>query len=268
MDIRQIALYLAGKLPPYYGESNLYRFSKKLKNFAPEQFTNNEMQFIQNQAKGVDEDVYFMILDDLHNELIVSVEGAKTMSDFYKLLEELWVPSVLYERGENNKKNNEQSSKKDEKNSSADKIYGAIIWWLDSDIKQYFFKWLQSLDYVAYLREMLIILSDYYNSLCKIKWLGDYWENDAVNRIFEKIPDLIVMQDVVLDTDDGKSEKEWMKSLLNGIFKKLRNVMMHNTQKNCALTDGDFVAYVMLINSALKDSKRYFPLPSAKKKHK
>ncbi len=65
MDIRKIALYLAGKLPPYYGTSNLYAFSKKLHSFASEEFTREEMLFIQQQAKNIDEEVYFMVIDSL-----------------------------------------------------------------------------------------------------------------------------------------------------------------------------------------------------------
>jgi hypothetical protein len=90
MDIRQIALYLAGKLPPYYGNSNLRSFTKVLRIFAPEEFTNEEMLFIQQQAKNNDEEVYFMILDDLREQATDTIEPhKKSKTDIIKLMQDL-----------------------------------------------------------------------------------------------------------------------------------------------------------------------------------
>jgi hypothetical protein len=65
MDIRKVAMYLAGKLPPYYGESNLRTFTKALRKYSREEFTNEELLFIQQQALNIDESFYFNVLDDL-----------------------------------------------------------------------------------------------------------------------------------------------------------------------------------------------------------
>lgn len=92
MDIRKISMFLAWKLPPYYGSSNLYAFTKALRNFAKEEFTNDEMTFIQTQAKWVDEEVYFMVLDDLwKNTQEEQVEWKKSKKDIVELLKTLWV---------------------------------------------------------------------------------------------------------------------------------------------------------------------------------
>lgn len=92
MDIRKISMFLAWKLPPYYGSSNLYAFTKALRNFAKEEFTNDEMTFIQNQAKWVDEEVYFMVLDDLWKTTPEEqIEWKKSRKDIVELLKSLWV---------------------------------------------------------------------------------------------------------------------------------------------------------------------------------
>ncbi len=92
MDIRKIAMFLAWKLPPYYWSSNLYVFTKALRKFAKEEFTNDEMTFIQQQAKWVDEEVYFMVLDDLwKNTVKVKVEWKKSQNDVTELLKSLGV---------------------------------------------------------------------------------------------------------------------------------------------------------------------------------
>lgn len=87
IDTRKIAMFLAWKLPPYYGDSNLYSFTKELRKIAPKEFTNDEMIFIQTQAKWVDEEVYFMIIDDLYK-----IDKNK----LYKLLNNLNIPSWIY----------------------------------------------------------------------------------------------------------------------------------------------------------------------------
>lgn len=96
MDIRKIAMYLAGKLPPYYGASNLRTFTKKLKLFASEEFTNDEMLFIQQQAKNVDEEVYFMVLDDLRKDATdVQELWKKSKNDIIDLLKDIGVPQEI-----------------------------------------------------------------------------------------------------------------------------------------------------------------------------
>lgn len=92
MDIRKISMYLAWKLPPYYWSSNLYAFTKALRNFAKEEYTNDEMTFIQTQAKWVDEEVYFMVLDDLWKSTPEEqIEWKKSKEDIVELLKSLWV---------------------------------------------------------------------------------------------------------------------------------------------------------------------------------
>ncbi len=92
MDIRKIALFLAWKLPPYYGSSNLYAFTKALRNLAREEYTNEEMTFIQQQAKWVDEEVYFMVLDDLWNNAVeTKITWKISKEDIIDLLIDLWV---------------------------------------------------------------------------------------------------------------------------------------------------------------------------------
>lgn len=65
MDIRKIALYLAGKLPPYYGESRRMVFIRALRDYAKEQYTNEELDFIDRQTKGNEENFYWSILKDI-----------------------------------------------------------------------------------------------------------------------------------------------------------------------------------------------------------
>jgi len=96
MDIRKIALFLAGKLPPYYWNSNLYKFSKALKRLAPEEFSNDEILFIQQQAKNIDEEVYFMVLDDLWtNTIDKREEGKISKQDIIEMLQKIWVPNEV-----------------------------------------------------------------------------------------------------------------------------------------------------------------------------
>lgn len=96
LDIRQIALYLSGKLPPYYGDSNLRSFTKQLRIFAPQEFTNDEMLFIQQQARNIDEDIYFTVLDDLWQEAKDTLEpNKKSKQDIIQLIQNLWVPKEL-----------------------------------------------------------------------------------------------------------------------------------------------------------------------------
>jgi hypothetical protein len=85
-DIKKISMYLAWKLPPYYWNSNLRSFTKALRSFAKEEFTNDEMIFIQTQAKWIDEKVYFMVLDDLY----------KNKNDIIGIFEKLNIPKELY----------------------------------------------------------------------------------------------------------------------------------------------------------------------------
>lgn len=99
-------MFLAWKLPPYYGSSNLYAFTKALRNFAKEEFTNDEMTFIQNQAKWVDEEVYFMVLDDLWKTTPEEqIDWKKSRKDIIELLKSLWVnDEVLGIEGKEEKK--------------------------------------------------------------------------------------------------------------------------------------------------------------------
>jgi hypothetical protein len=85
-------MFLAWKLPPYYWSSNIYAFTKALRKFAKEEYTNDEMNFIQQQAKWIDEEVYFMVLDDLwKNILDEKIEWKKSRDDIIELLRWLWV---------------------------------------------------------------------------------------------------------------------------------------------------------------------------------
>jgi hypothetical protein len=96
MDIRKISMYLAWKLPPYYGSSNVYAFTKALRRFAKEEYTNEEISFIQTQAKWVDEEVYFLVLDDLWNSLWEEkIEWKKSRKDVIELLQWLWVKNEV-----------------------------------------------------------------------------------------------------------------------------------------------------------------------------
>lgn len=96
MDIRKIAMYLAGKLPPYYWSSNLRTFTKKLREFAKEEFTNEEMLFIQQQAKWIDEEIYFIVLDDLRKDSTEEKEEwKKSKQDIINILKELNIPDEI-----------------------------------------------------------------------------------------------------------------------------------------------------------------------------
>lgn len=106
LDIRKIAMFLAGKLPPYYWASNLRSFTKQLRIFAKAEFTNDEMLFIQQQAKNIDEEIYFMVLDDLWRSTTDTIEKWKrSRDDIIKLMIELGVPDdVLGIMNNNDKK--------------------------------------------------------------------------------------------------------------------------------------------------------------------
>lgn len=119
MDIRKIAMFLAWRLPPYYNnrESNLYAFKKFLNNnISRTEYTTDEMNFILQQAKNKDEDVYFMVLDDLWNNVIEKSEELKiNKSEFIKLLIEFWIPKEVLGIEE-----------KEEEN----KLKSKTIWWI------------------------------------------------------------------------------------------------------------------------------------------
>lgn len=99
MDIRKISMFLAWKLPPYYNnrESNLYAFKKFLSSkISNTEYTTEEMNFILQQAKNKDEDVYFMVLDDLWNNVLDKSEELKiSKNDFIRLLIDFWIPNEV-----------------------------------------------------------------------------------------------------------------------------------------------------------------------------
>ena len=93
MDIRKLALYLSWKLPPYYGESNLYAFWNALKQISSEKYSREELLYISDLAKWDDEKVYFMVLDELRKQ---SVKDPSLKGKFLVLLEDLSVDDEIY----------------------------------------------------------------------------------------------------------------------------------------------------------------------------
>jgi len=96
-EIKQASLYLSWKLPPYYGESNLYDFYKKLNKFLPNQFTQEEMIFIQKLSQYDDEKIYYSIIDHLNNSIkdYCATCNMKNKLDIRQFLMDIWVPDCV-----------------------------------------------------------------------------------------------------------------------------------------------------------------------------
>ncbi len=88
MDIQKVSLYLAGKLPPYYWDSNIYRFNKVILTNAWHLYTKDDLIFNQtlvNNSKSLKSlDIcFFNILDDLFKQDKII---------FYKVIQDLEIP--------------------------------------------------------------------------------------------------------------------------------------------------------------------------------
>jgi hypothetical protein len=93
MDIRKIALHLAGKLPPNYTTPNPSRFVRKVWIDFPDFIKESQLNFVQKQSSQ-SEDLYFMILDDIYRD---NHEWDQLIL-YKKLLKELDVPlNLLWE---------------------------------------------------------------------------------------------------------------------------------------------------------------------------
>ncbi len=109
MDIKIIASYLAGKLSPYYWDSNLRKFTKVLQKLFPKEYTKDEIIFSQKLVNNDDEKFYFNILDDLYQE---------DENIFYEVVQELGIPDDVLEQAWVNNINNvyNLNKNKNEKN--------------------------------------------------------------------------------------------------------------------------------------------------------
>ncbi len=68
MDIKKISLFLSGKLPPYYGDSNLTRFQRIVSKEFNELYTLNDLNLFLKQSKGIEEKFFINILEDIYQE--------------------------------------------------------------------------------------------------------------------------------------------------------------------------------------------------------
>jgi hypothetical protein len=90
MDIREVSLYLAGKLPPHYNKTNPGRFKRKTKIAFPDYVDESHLDFIQKQSSQ-QEDLFFMVLDDIAKDF-KEWDGYKQLIN---LLADLEVPEEL-----------------------------------------------------------------------------------------------------------------------------------------------------------------------------
>jgi hypothetical protein len=98
MDIRKIALYLSGKLPPYYGNSQKIFFIRQLKDLAKEYYTNEEITFIDQQTRQDDEKFIIEILED---------QKRTSEENFTKLIKKLGIPLDVLDIAIEDSQNNE-----------------------------------------------------------------------------------------------------------------------------------------------------------------
>ncbi len=68
MDIKKISLFLSGKLPPYYGDSNLVRFQRVLSRDFNELYNLSDLDLFLKQSNWIEEKFFQNILDDLYLE--------------------------------------------------------------------------------------------------------------------------------------------------------------------------------------------------------
>ncbi|MEI6426215.1 MAG: restriction endonuclease [Candidatus Absconditabacteria bacterium] len=90
MDIRKIALYLSGKIPPNYEKYNRLEFMELLKGIFG--YGYDQLDFYWKQAKEYEEEFYFMVLDLLYSK---SLKDENEKTKFSKLLEDLKLPSFI-----------------------------------------------------------------------------------------------------------------------------------------------------------------------------
>lgn len=68
MDVKKISLFLSGKLPPYYGDSNLVRFQRVVSRDFNELYNLNDLDLFLKQSNWIEEKFFQNILDDLYIE--------------------------------------------------------------------------------------------------------------------------------------------------------------------------------------------------------
>lgn len=93
MDIRKIALYLSGKIPPEYNKINRLEFMESLKEIF--WYWYDALDFYWKQAKEYEEEFYFMVLDLLHTK---SLKNKDEKIKFDKLLNDLSLTEIEQER--------------------------------------------------------------------------------------------------------------------------------------------------------------------------
>lgn len=93
LDIRQLALYLAWSLPPYYDGNKKVRFFRVLNDIDNVSYSIEKLDFFERQAKWNDVEYYFMILEDFY---IQNNKTDKWLENISNLLEKLDIPSELY----------------------------------------------------------------------------------------------------------------------------------------------------------------------------
>lgn len=229
MDLRKISLYLAWKLPPHYGESRKLFFIRQLRILAPQQYTNDEIDFIDRQSKGDDEKFYGMILQDLTNT---------SQRSFGEFITQLSLPEDVT-MGE--EKSSEAPIAKNK--IDADKVVNQYI---HNDLQSFFIKGLDGRAYDDLAFGAIKVLNERLKKYANSRWLMGLSENEAVNALFTR-PDNVFGFD--LGTDSGIAQKDGLKALLNGLFSYFRNPMGHGV-----LIDSkeDFIHILLFLSMLMK----------------
>lgn len=90
MDIRKIALYLSGKIPPDYIKFSRLEFFEHLETIY--EFDISKQEFYWRQAKEYEEELYFLVIDYLHGK---SVKDKNQKVKFDGFIKKLGIPDEV-----------------------------------------------------------------------------------------------------------------------------------------------------------------------------
>lgn len=232
MDIRKIALYLSGKLPPYYWNSQRIFFIRQLRLAAKELYTNEEIAFIDQQTRNDDENFFAEILED---------QMKSSQEIFDKIINSLNLPSEVLDIQSSDTVGKDLTSNKEKINP--DKV---ITQYIHDDLKSIFVWALEIKKYDGLTFEAIKVINERLHAYAQKKWLGDIRENDAVNQLFDH-KDNVFWFDLTSDT--WKSQNQWLQNLMNGIFSYFRNPIGH--EKDFINWKEEFIQVLLFISMLL-----------------
>lgn len=233
MDIRKIALYLSGKLPPYYWNSQRIFFIRQLRLVAKEFYTNEEIAFIDQQTRNNDENFFAEILED---------QKKSSQEIFEKLINLLGLPPEVLDVSWSDVTSKDLTSPKEKVNP--DKV---ITQYIHDDLKSIFAWALEIKKYDGLTFEAIKVINERLHDYAQKKWLGDIRENDAVNQLFDH-KDNIFWFDLTSDT--WKSQNQWLQNLMNWVFSYFRNPIGH--EKDFIKWKEEFIQILLFISMLLK----------------